>query len=54
MKSRHWFLPETPDVLGKLNEQIAITVEGMDALVAWAHGDPAAVQRLRDVRASRR
>ena len=48
MKSRHWFLPETPDVLGKLNEQIAITVEGMDALVAWAHGDTDADRRLHD------
>jgi uncharacterized protein Yka (UPF0111/DUF47 family) len=47
MRLRHWFLPEAPDVLGVLNEQIAITVEGMDALVAWAQGDPAAVQRLR-------
>ena len=48
MRPRHWFLPQMPDVLGMLREQIAITVEGMDALVAWANGDPAAAQRLRD------
>ncbi len=48
MKLRHWFLPETPDVLEMLRHQIAITVEGMDALVAWAKGDPAAAQRVRD------
>jgi uncharacterized protein Yka (UPF0111/DUF47 family) len=46
VRSHHWFLPETPDVLGMLNDQIAITVEGMDALIAWADGDPVAVQRL--------
>ena len=30
-----------------LSEQAAITVEGMDALVAWAGGEPAAAERLR-------
>jgi uncharacterized protein Yka (UPF0111/DUF47 family) len=49
MRQRHrWFLPDTPDVLGMLADQIAITVEGMQALVAWADGDPAAVERLRE------
>ncbi|MGZ4357793.1 MAG: DUF47 domain-containing protein [Gaiellaceae bacterium] len=49
MRQRHrWFLPETPDVLGMLANQIGITVEGMQALVAWADGDAAAVQRLRE------
>jgi uncharacterized protein Yka (UPF0111/DUF47 family) len=47
-RRRRWFLPETPDVLGMLREQTAITVEGIDELVAWAHGDPGAVERLRD------
>ncbi len=37
--NRHWFLPETPDVLGTLNRQAAITVEGMRAFVAWAGGE---------------
>jgi uncharacterized protein len=48
MRPRHWFLPQMPDVLAMLREQIAITVEGMEALVAWANGDPAAAPRLRD------
>ncbi len=42
--SRHrWFLPETPDVLGLLREQLAITVSALDALVAWARGEAAAI-----------
>ncbi|MFN8160529.1 MAG: DUF47 family protein [Solirubrobacterales bacterium] len=47
--SRHrWFLPETPDVLGMLREQTEITIEGMDALSAWAGGEgEAAADRLR-------
>jgi uncharacterized protein Yka (UPF0111/DUF47 family) len=44
----NWFLPRSPDVLGLLREQTAITVEGMTALVAWAEGDPDAGQRLRE------
>lgn len=47
-RPHRWFLPETPDVLGMLGDQIAITVEGMQALVAWADGDVAAVERLRE------
>jgi hypothetical protein len=34
---RHsWFLPQTPDVLGMLRAQAAVTIEGVDALVGWA------------------
>jgi hypothetical protein len=44
----HWFLPETPDLLAMLAEQVTITVEGMAALVAWASGDSAAADWLRD------
>jgi uncharacterized protein len=47
-RRRRWFLPQTPDVLGMLREQTAITVEGIDALGAWAHGDSGAAERLRD------
>jgi uncharacterized protein len=47
MTRKHWFLPQTPDVLGMLRQQAAITVEGMDELVAWANGDVAAAERLR-------
>lgn len=44
-----WFLPETPDVLGMLREQTAVTIEGMNALIAWATGDPAGAQQVRDL-----
>ncbi len=33
-------------MLGMLRRQTEITVEGMDALVAWAEGDPDASERL--------
>ena len=45
---RRWFLPEAPDVIGMLREQAAITVEGLDALVAWAQGDARAADRVRE------
>ena len=48
MTRRRWFLPETPDVLGMLREQTAITMEGMEALIAWSAGEPGAVSRLRE------
>ena len=48
MRRRRWFLPETPDVLAMLRDQVTITLAGMDALVAWAEGDAGAVDRLRD------
>jgi uncharacterized protein Yka (UPF0111/DUF47 family) len=46
-KHMHWFLPQTPDVLGMLRHQAALTVEGVDELVAWAKGDTEAAERLR-------
>ena len=46
---RRWFLPYTPDVLGLLRAQAAITVEGMDAFVAWAQGDAGAGERVREL-----
>ncbi|HET8953441.1 MAG TPA: DUF47 family protein [Solirubrobacteraceae bacterium] len=49
MSRRRWFLPESPDVLGLLRGQVAVTREGIDALGAWAAGDPAAAQRVRDL-----
>jgi hypothetical protein len=42
MTGRRWFLPETPDVVGLLRAQVAITIEGLDAFAAWAGGDPTA------------
>lgn len=44
---RHWFLPDSPDLLEMLRSQSATTVEGMEALVAWAKGDSDAAERLR-------
>ncbi len=43
----HWFLPRDADVLAMLRQQTAITVEGVDELVAWAKGDAEAAERLR-------
>ncbi len=48
MKHRRWFLPEQPDILGKLRRQAAVTIEGLDALAEWSAGDGDAATRLRD------
>jgi len=47
MRHQRWFLPESPDVLGLLRRQLAVTVEGMDAFAAWAAGDDAAADKVR-------
>ena len=44
---RRWFLPETPDLLGLLGRQGAVTLDGMDAFVAWAKGDAAKEEEVR-------
>jgi uncharacterized protein len=46
--TRRWFLPENPDLLAMLRHQAEITVEAMDALVAWSNGDTAAARTVRD------
>ena len=48
MKPHHWFLPDTPDVLGLLRAQVTITIEGLDAFAAWAGGDAAAADAVKD------
>ena len=48
MTHRSWFLPETPDVLGMLREQAKVTIEGVEALVAWASGDPGGGDAVRE------
>jgi len=48
MSRARWFLPETPDVLGLLRAQLAVTIEGVDAFVAWAGGDSSAADAVRD------
>jgi uncharacterized protein Yka (UPF0111/DUF47 family) len=47
-RPHRWFLPEAPDVLAMLREQAAITVTGMEALVAWANGETGAAERVRE------
>ena len=39
VKLQRWFLPETPDVIGMLGNQLEMTTEGVDALAEWARGD---------------
>lgn len=41
-------MPRTPDVIAALQAQAGITVEGMDALAAWAAGDAASADRVRE------
>jgi hypothetical protein len=36
-------------VLGLLRKQIAITIEGINAFVAWTDGDPSAAEGVRDI-----
>jgi uncharacterized protein Yka (UPF0111/DUF47 family) len=48
LTGRRWFLPENPDLLAMLRGQAAITVEAMDALVAWSNGDADAARKVRD------
>jgi uncharacterized protein Yka (UPF0111/DUF47 family) len=44
-----WFLAGQPDVLGLLDEQAEVTVEGMRAFAAWSAGGSADdAQRVRD------
>lgn len=45
---KRWFLPETPDVLALLADQGRITVVGLDAFSAWAHGERAREADVRD------
>jgi uncharacterized protein len=48
MRSRPWFLPETPDMIGLLRRQVAITTEGVDAFASWAGGDADAASAVVD------
>jgi uncharacterized protein len=47
VRHQRWFLPESPDVLGLLRSQLAVTVEGMEAFAAWAAGDDGAADTVR-------
>ena len=48
LKTHRWFLPETPDVLGMLRSQLAVTTEGIEALVEWARGDQSKAEVVRE------
>ncbi len=48
MRRRRWFLPESPDLLGMLRHQLAVTIAGTDAFAAWAGGDTEAAATVRD------
>ena len=48
MSRKSWFLPETPDVLCMLGAQAEVTIEGMEAMVAWATGDPSGADTVRE------
>jgi uncharacterized protein Yka (UPF0111/DUF47 family) len=47
---RRWLLPDTPDILGLLRDQLALTVQGIDAFAAWAAagGDAQAAQTVHE------
>ena len=47
MKLQRWFLPETPDVVAMLSRQLDVTREGVDTLVAWAHGEDGKASAIR-------
>jgi uncharacterized protein Yka (UPF0111/DUF47 family) len=44
-----WFLPDTPDVVGMLCSQVETTHEGMVAFAAWARGDAAQADTVREL-----
>jgi uncharacterized protein Yka (UPF0111/DUF47 family) len=44
----HWFLPHDADLLGMLETQAGITLEGLDALVDWARGVGGSDVRVRE------
>lgn len=48
MSRARWLLPETPDVLGLLRAQVAVTIEGVDAFAAWAGGEPSGAEVVRE------
>ena len=46
--TRHWLVPDDRDLLEMLRRQTDITIEGMHALVNWAHGAERAADTVRD------
>lgn len=48
---KRWFLPETPDLVGQLREQLAVTIEGAETFTGWATGEPYTSADLREIEA---
>ncbi len=46
-RHRRWFLPESPDLIRLLLEQVDVTAGGIASFVAWAHGEPHAADAVR-------
>ena len=44
---RTWFLPESPDIVGLLRSQAAVTIDALTAFRSWAAGDPDAAATVR-------
>lgn len=45
--TKHWFLPQNPDVLATLREQADVTLAGARAFASWADGDLAQEAQVR-------
>jgi uncharacterized protein Yka (UPF0111/DUF47 family) len=45
--TKHWFLPQNPNVLQTLREQAEITLAGAIAFASWADGDPTQEAQVR-------
>jgi uncharacterized protein Yka (UPF0111/DUF47 family) len=43
-----WLLPKTPDIVGILRDQLAVTIAGVEAFARWAHGDAEAAGTVRE------
>lgn len=49
LNARRWFLPETPDLLGLLRSQIALTIEGSERFSEWADGEDVRLDEMREI-----
>jgi uncharacterized protein Yka (UPF0111/DUF47 family) len=45
--TKHWFLPQNPDVLATLREQADLTLAGAEAFASWAAGEHAQEAQVR-------
>lgn len=45
---KRWFLPQNPDLLGRLDDQVMATLRGLDSFVDWSAGNAAAEREVRD------